>query len=157
MSQTTTGPAHALPSSGLAGTAAASAAGGLAGGMIFGMLMQMMGMMGMVAGLIGSSSTAVGWLVHLVISATLGLAYAPIAQRLGQARVPGLVVGMMYGVFWWVVGALWLMPAKLGMSDMFFHVGATQWKSLMGHLIFGVVLGGVASWAGPRLAARHGH
>lgn len=55
---------------------------GLAGGVVFGVLMQMMGMVPMVAMLVGSESVAVGWLVHLTISAFIGATYALLFARL---------------------------------------------------------------------------
>jgi hypothetical protein len=39
-----------------------------------------------------------------------------------------------------VLGALILMPAILGMFEMIFVIGTTQWLSLMGHIIFGEVV-----------------
>ncbi len=53
----------------------AGVAGGLAGGLVFGMMMQVMGMMGMIAQLVGSTSVAVAWVVHLAISAFFGAAH----------------------------------------------------------------------------------
>jgi hypothetical protein len=46
--------------------------GGLVGGVVFGLLMQMMDMLPMVAMLVGGESIALGWLVHLAISAFIG-------------------------------------------------------------------------------------
>ena len=42
---------------------------------------------------------------------------------------------------WWllVLGALVLMPLGLGMTQMVLVIGADQWLSLLGHLIYGVV------------------
>ena len=54
----------------------AGVAGGLIGGIAFGILMQTMTMLGMVAMLVGSTSLAVGWLVHLAISAFIGACFA---------------------------------------------------------------------------------
>ena len=51
--------------------------------------------------------------------------------------------GAAYGVLLWVVGALTLMPLMLGMNDMVLVVGSTQLLSLMGHIIFGMILGAV--------------
>ncbi|MDP1588994.1 MAG: hypothetical protein Q8M07_14685, partial [Prosthecobacter sp.] len=48
-------------------------------------------------------------------------------------------MGVMYGLMWWVLGALLLMPAKLGMPTFQFNTMA--WQSLMGHMIFGAILG----------------
>jgi hypothetical protein len=51
---------------------------------------------------------------------------------------------------WWVLGPLALMPARLGMP--LFAIDATAWQSLMGHVIFGMVLGGVATLVARRTA-----
>jgi hypothetical protein len=50
------------------------------------------------------------------------------------------LAGLVYGVIWWVLGALTLMPALLGMFQMIFVIEQMQWMSLMGHIIFGEVL-----------------
>lgn len=62
----------------------------------------------MIAKLVGSVSVAVGWLVHLVISAFAGavcalLLRSPTGEKYGPAVVLGLAV---YGVVWWVMGTL---------------------------------------------------
>ena len=127
----------------------AGIAGGLVGGVMFGILMQMMDMIPMVAMLVGSESLAVGWLVHLFNSALFGAIYAvlfgPWADRIG----PGIGLGMVYGVIWWVLGALLIMPAWLGMPV--FQFNAMAWQSLMGHLIYGLLLGVVYALVRPRL------
>lgn len=125
--------------------------GGLVGGVMFGVLMQMMDMIGMVAMLIGSKSIAVGWLVHLAISAFIGATYAVLFARWADRPAPAAVIGMGYGVVWWILGALLLMPAKLGMTDMIFKLNTTAWQSLMGHLIYGLLLGLVYALVRPRL------
>jgi hypothetical protein len=113
--------------------------GGLAGGVVFGVLMAMMDMIVMVAQLVGSSSATVGWIVHLAISAFIGASFAVLLGSLAKTLVPAAVVGMGYGVVWWVLGALLIMPAQLGMPV--FELNTTAWQSLMGHLLFGLVLG----------------
>ncbi|MGD9954561.1 MAG: hypothetical protein AB7V23_00700, partial [Candidatus Nanopelagicales bacterium] len=93
----------------------------------------------MIAALVGSDSIAVGWLVHLAISAFIGGLFGLLltGRSLGIGAWTGL--GLVYGVVWWVLGPLLLMPAKLGMP--LFQVNDMVWKSLMGHMIFGIVLG----------------
>lgn len=117
--------------------------GGLAGGIVFGLLMQMMGMIGMVAQLVGSSSPAVGWVVHLAISAFIGASFAVLLGAFSKTIVPAALAGMAYGVVWWILGALLIMSAQLGMPVL--QLNATAWQSLMGHLLFGLVLGVVYS------------
>jgi uncharacterized membrane protein YagU involved in acid resistance len=124
-------------------------AGGLAGGLVFGMMMQMMGMMTMVAMLVGSSSAVVGWLVHLAISVVIGVGFSLVLGRGASTAARGLVAGAGYGMVWWVLGPLLLMPARLGMP--LFRIDAMAGKSLMGHLIFGMILGLVAAAVGRRL------
>lgn len=126
-------------------------AAGLAGGLVFGVLMQMMGMIPMVAMLVGSESVAVGWVVHLLISAIAGAVFALVLGKWAVKIVPALLLGAGYGILWWVGGALLVMPAALGMPVL--QLGTTAWQSLMGHLLFGLVLG--AAYAG--LARRGTH
>lgn len=134
-----TGTTHPLTDTTMTHRLAYGAAGGVAGGLAFGVLMQMMGMIPMVAQLVGSSSIAVGWVVHLGISVVIGVTFAlllgPVAST--PARAAGL--GLAWGLLWWVLGALLIMPAVLGMPVL--QLGTMAWQSLMGHLLFGVVLG----------------
>ncbi len=116
---------------------------GLAGGVVFGMMMAMMDMLPMIAGLVKSQSPVVGAGVHMVISAAIGGFYGAV---LGLSRIRlgwgnALITGMVNGVIWWVLGGLILMPLGLGMADMVLKIGTTQWFSLMGHVIYGVVTG----------------
>ena len=113
--------------------------GGLAGGVVFGVLMQMMGMIPMVAQLVGSSAVAVGWIVHLAISSFIGATFALLFGSLAKTLLPAALFGMAYGMVWWVLGALLMMPARLGMPV--FEFNTTAWQSLMGHLLYGLVLG----------------
>jgi uncharacterized membrane protein YagU involved in acid resistance len=114
---------------------------GLAAGVVFGVLMQMMDMMPMVASLVGGSSAGLGWVVHLAISALIGLSFPLAFGRWATNLGTSIAIGAVYGTVWWVLGALILMPAKLGMNVLVINELALQ--SLMGHLMFGMVLGGV--------------
>lgn len=116
--------------------------GGLVGGLVFGALMQMMGMMPMVAGLIGQESVGVGWVVHLVNSAIIGAIYGALVSPRAASWAAAAGAGVVYGVVWWVLGALFLMPLRLGMPP--FQIGPMQLQSLMGHVIYGLITGLVA-------------
>ena len=114
---------------------------GLVGGAVFGLMMAVMGMLPMVAMLVGSQSAAVGFLVHMAISAAIGGTYGLVAGRLPKTAAVGIMAGAVNGFVWWVLGALIMMPLMLGMTDMVLQIGQPQWMSLVGHLIFGVVAG----------------
>lgn len=126
---------------GLMQQVSAGVAGGLVGGVAFGLMMQMMGMIGMIAMLVGSSSPAVGWIVHLLISAFFGAAFGALLGRMVKGMGSGALLGAGYGVTLWVLGALVLMPARLGMP--LFMINGMSMNSLLGHVVFGVLLGAV--------------
>ncbi|MCN0180797.1 hypothetical protein [Salinispora arenicola] len=132
----TTTSAIALPARLVAGVA-----GGLAGGVAFGIMMQAWGMLPMVAMLVGSESVAVGWLVHLANAALFGAAFAVLFGRWAITLPAALGIGLGYGLAWWVLGALLIMPAWLGMNDMILQLTTGAWRSLAGHLVFGLLLG----------------
>lgn len=113
---------------------------GLTGGIVFGMMMQMMGTMSMIAKMAGSNSDAVGWLLHLMISAVFGLTYLFLAPKFSNSGGRAALGGMIYGVIIWVAGPLIMMPIMMGMPGMIFQIGSMQWMSLMGHIIYGVIV-----------------
>lgn len=119
---------------------------GIIGGIPFGIMMAMMGMMPMIGMLVRVESAFVGVLVHALISAITGAIYAIFAVRFSLTWRNAILGGMVYGVIWWVLGALILMPAMLGMFEMIFVIQQMQWLSLMGHIIFGVVLALAFVW-----------
>ena len=124
---------------------------GLIGGVVFGMLMQMMAapdgkpMMAMVAQVVRSDSLFVGWLYHLFNSAVIGGIFGWLLGNRIQGYGTGLGFGALYGVVWWILGGLILMPLFLGMSLfaplMMEMMRPVAMGSLMGHIIFGLIVG----------------
>lgn len=113
---------------------------GLVGGSVFGVQMAVGGMLPMVAQMVGSQSPVIGFMLHLLISAFIGGVYGIISPRLPAGWLIAIGAGIVYGVIWWVLGALIIMPLALGMSEMVFQIGDPQWMSLIGHVIFGIVM-----------------
>ncbi len=109
--------------------------GGLAGGILFGAMMHMMGMLEMAAGLVGQDSTGVGWVVPLGISVLFGLGYGLTLGAASRSWGHAVGLGALYGVIWWVLGALLILPARMGMPVL--QVGEMQLQSLMGHVLYG--------------------
>jgi len=118
--------------------------GGLAGGVVFGMMMGMMGMLPMIGAMAGYPSALFGMGVHLVISAFIGGTFAVLFGGKINGSANGLGFGLGYGAVWWFLGPLTLMPLMMGMGVNWNLAAATQMlPSLMGHLIYGALLGGV--------------
>jgi uncharacterized membrane protein YagU involved in acid resistance len=130
---------------------------GLVAGIVFGMMMQMMSaptpnggampMMAMVAMVVRSDSVLVGWIYHLFNSAVIGAIFGWITGCWLHNVTAGLAGGAAYGFVWWILGALILMPVFLGMPPLAPLMMEPMWPvamgSLMGHMIYGVILGGV--------------
>jgi uncharacterized membrane protein YagU involved in acid resistance len=115
--------------------------GGLVGGVLFGILMGVMGVLPMVAMLIGASSASVGFAVHMVISAIFGYIFSLVfPPTISSGKF--LLYGLFYGVILWLGPALVIMPVWLGMSHHLTISGIINGlPSLMGHLVYGGVLG----------------
>ena len=116
----------------------AGAIGGIAGGLVFGALMAMMGMLPTIASMVGSNSALVGFGIHLVISVLIGLGLTVPFARLLSSYGRAALIGIAYGALWWVLGPLLIMPTMLGMP--LFMIDGTAMMSLMGHLIYGLIL-----------------
>ena len=134
---------EAQPIAGLsANSVLAGAVAGVLAGVVFGLIMSMMGMMPMIASLVGFQSVAVGWVVHLIISAIIGGIYGLVLGSVGRTIGTGWWVGALYGVVWWVLGPLLIMPVMMGMGPQFGMAFAEgNLMSLMGHIVFGIILG----------------
>lgn len=129
-------------SSGFSKHLTAGLAASLAGGLVFGMMMQMMGMIPMVAGLVGSQSAVIGWAVHLIISAVLGATFAGLHVGAGILRGQPIAAGAVYGLVLWALFPVTFMPLMMGMPVMWSLPGLISTApSLMGHLIYGTVMG----------------
>ena len=114
---------------------------GLAGGLAFGSIMAFVGMLPMVGMLIQQEDALVGFLVHMVISAAIGAGFGGLMALNTERRpIVTILIGLVYGIFWWVFGALFLMPILLGMPENIFVVGQMQIDSLIGHLVYGFIL-----------------
>lgn len=129
---------------------------GLIAGLPFGIMMQWMQaptpdgsqvpMMMMVAMVVRSESLLAGWLYHLFNSAVIGALFGVfLGTTAGANTSRNVALGATCGVVWWVVGALILMPLFLGMPAFAAlrmpPMRPVAMGSLVGHLIYGVILG----------------
>ena len=132
--------------------------GGWLGGVVFGAMMAMMGMLPMIGKMVGHPSAVTGFLVHLVISAVIGASFAILFDRLVQGASSGLGSGLFYGAIWWLLGPLTLMPFMMGMGfgvNWNATAASQMLPSLIGHLIYGGILGVSYAWLRSRQSYRH--
>lgn len=116
--------------------------GGVIAGVVFGAMMGMMGMLPMVAMLLKSESAVFGFILHLVFSAIIGGIFGFVFGHAALNKGQSILLGLLYGAIWWVLGPLIVMPLWLGMGIQLSAKGvAMAIPSLWGHLVYGFVLG----------------
>ena len=110
----------------------------LAGGLLFSLVMVATGTLPDVAGLMGGSSPVFGFAVHMGISALIGMSYGVLFRHEAPDLGSGIAWGMIYGLAWWFLGPLTLLPVLLG-DPFVWTTGAagSLLPSLIGHLIYG--------------------
>jgi len=151
----------------------AGALAGLAGGVVWGVLLSLMqtltlvggdvdvSMMSQIGRAVRSESLLVAWGVHLLISVALGVLFGVVAGRWADRQDTGAASGLAFGLLVWVFGWQVAMPLLLG-EPVFGFVRELRYTpfavgSLMGHIIYGAVLGGgvgLLRQRGEREAAR---
>ena len=115
---------------------------GLVAGVIFGAMMGMIGMLPMIAKLLGGSSAIFGFVLHLVFSVIIGFIFSIFLGHAAVDKARGIILGLVYGVIWWFLGPLIIMPVWLGMGVQLSATGIQMaLPSLWGHLVYGFILG----------------
>ncbi len=110
----------------------------LVGGVSFSLVMASTGALSRIASLVGGTSPLLGFLVHLVISAPIGMSYGVLFQRESPTVGAGVVWGMLYGLVWWFLGPLTFLPIMLGGSFTWTPEAANAaLPELIGHLLYG--------------------
>ncbi len=134
--------------------------GGIAGGLIFGAMMGMMGLLPMIGSMVGQPTAAAGFVLHMANSVIIGVGFAILLGQFVSGTASGMGFGLAYGGAWWILGPLTLMPLLMGMGfGVNWNVAAAvaMLPSLVGHLMYGGILGLVYAWlrhrdVGPALA-----
>lgn len=94
-----------------------------------------------IAQLYGYSGHVVGSAIHIIHGGLIGGFYSLlVAPDISKLR--SSAYGFMYGLVWWVLGPLLIMPAWLTESTRFSAEGIqAALPSLRGHLVYGAILG----------------
>ena len=115
---------------------------GIVGGWAFGKWMAQVNFFPLIAGLVNSDSLMVGMTLHFVIAVVLGATFGMLFQRDVRGLGSCLGWGLAYGIFWWFLGPLTLLPILQGnQPDWSYHQGSALLGSLVGHVIYGLLLG----------------
>lgn len=96
-----------------------------------------------------SDSRLIAWLITLLIGLLAGVAFALLYPSPTDGAGAGLVRGMVYGFFWWVVGGLTVVPliAGAGLTWPLDEVRGV-FVTLPGYLLFGAGVALFYQWIG---------
>jgi hypothetical protein len=115
---------------------------GVVGGWAFGKWMAQVGFFPLIAGLVGSQSRMVGVTLHFTFAIIIGASLGVLFQRDLRGYGSGMGWGMGYGILWWFVGPLTLLPIWAGQPlDWSWQRGAALFGSLVGHVVYGLLAG----------------
>jgi uncharacterized membrane protein YagU involved in acid resistance len=114
------------------------AAAGLSGGLLFSLVLLGTGTLPGVAKVGGGSSAIFGFIVHMLVSAMLGMTYGILFRHEAPDIGSGIAWGLVYGLVWWFIGPMTLIPILLGEPLTWTPAAADAlFPSLIGHLLYG--------------------
>ncbi len=118
--------------------------GGLLGAWVFLWGIETAGFFPVVAGMVGTGSPTAGGLLHFLIGLVIAMTFALLFHRDVVGVGSALIWGMGYGVLWWILGPLTLLPLFTH-SPVLWTVEAARanYSSLVAHLLYGAVVGWV--------------
>jgi hypothetical protein len=113
---------------------------GLAGGLLYALILVATGSLDQIAAIVGGTSPALGFAVHLCISILLGVSYGILFRREAPNLASGIAWGLVFGLIGWFIGPLTLFPLALNGACFWTPADAdAQFPALVGHLIYGPV------------------
>ena len=120
---------------------------GLVGGWAFSSWFAQNNAFVLIAGIVNSGSSAVGMLVHYLIAIIIGASFGLLFQRDVRSSGSSIGFGLAYGLFWWFLGPLTLLPRLLHQPvDWSYLHGSAWFGSLIGHAVYGILLGLLSAW-----------
>jgi uncharacterized membrane protein YagU involved in acid resistance len=141
-SNSSNGPVSYAPSRQLtAGALGRGALAGLLGAWLLGIMLAVQDQLLAFSAMMSMRSTQGAWLLILMTGVLAGVGYALLYPRPGDSAGAGLIRGSVYGFFWWVAGALTLLPL-LDSGHLAWSLEAAQssFALLPGFLLFGAAV-----------------
>jgi hypothetical protein len=123
------------------------ASAGLVGGLVSLPVMNATGILPSIAGLDTSFGGIRGPIIHLLVSTGIGMSYGFLFRDEAPSTGLGVPWGFLFGLIWWYVGPLTLLPLILtGEYDWRASAAVALFPSLIGHLIYGGTTAFIFLW-----------
>lgn len=144
--EATTGVAAGVDLRRFSATALAALAGGVGMGLVLWSLTDALPAIG---GLYGVQSLTIGWIIHLFHSVVFGVLFASVVDgplfRLDRSTGGPVTLGVGYGLLLWAMAAGIVMPLWLNVVGIEAPIPRLTFPSLVGHVVWGALLGGLYS------------
>jgi len=115
---------------------------GIVGGWAFGKWMAQVNFYPLIAGLVGSNSKMIGESLHFLFAVIIGVSFAFLFQREARGYGSSMACGAAYGIFWWFLGPLTILPLwSRRPVDWSIGHASELFGSLVGHIVYGVIVG----------------
>ena len=115
---------------------------GIFGGWAFGKWMAQVDFFPLIAGLFNSDSQMVGITLHFIFAVIIGATFGLLFQQDVRGYGSNMGWGMDYGILWWFVGPLTIMPIWQDTTlDWSYARGSALFGSLVGHIVYSLIIG----------------
>jgi hypothetical protein len=126
------------PGSRVLHSAGYGAAASVVGGSLFTVVLLVTGSLRGMASLFGSSSLGLSVLVTMLVSVFIGISYGLLFRHEAPDAGSAVAWGLVYGLLWWFIGPMTLLPILLGGSFSWTTAAAASLlPSLIAHLTYG--------------------
>jgi uncharacterized membrane protein YagU involved in acid resistance len=116
--------------------------GGLLGSWVFLRGIETADFFPLVASMMGMNTFNAGALLHYLIGIVIALTFALLFHQDVHGTGPALIWGMSYGVLWWLLGPLTLLPLLTGTPvEWSLDAAQTNFAPLVAHLLYGALVG----------------
>ena len=124
----------------------AGALAGLVAGTISGWAILAQGLTATAASFIGVAPSGGGFAVHLAVSAFIGGSFGAVFRYSPYGSAASLTGGILYGLLWWIIGSLTLIPLVQGRPPAWsIDAAGDALPNLVAQLLYGAITGGLFS------------
>src|SRR5262249_3804605 len=89
-----------------------------------------------------SDSPMVGVTLHFIFAVIIGASFGLLFQRDVRGHGSCMGWGTAYGIFWWFLGPMTILPIWQGKTiDWSYQHGKDMFGSFVGHIIYGLIVG----------------